>query len=173
MKKFLLGLLAGVLLTAMVGFIAVLVMAKIGSREKVIDKDSTLVLRLEGAITEKPGPDLPFPFLGAQSPPTVTDLWRSLKKAAADPRIKAVVLQPQGLAVGWAKLQEIRGLLVEFKKSKKPLYVLLRAPRTPEYYLATAADKIYMIPEDLLDMKGLRAEISYYKGTFDKVGVTM
>lgn len=173
MKKFLLGLLAGILLTAMIGFIAMLVMAKLGSREKSIGNDSTLVLRLEGALTEKPGPDIPLPFLGTQSPPTVTDIWRTLKKAAVDPRIKAVVILPQGLGVGWAKLQEVHSQLVEFKKSKKPLFVLLRAPRTPEYYLATAADKIYMIPEDWLDMKGLRAEISYFKGTLDKLGVKM
>lgn len=173
MKKFLLGLLAGVLMAGLFGFIAILVFAKLGSQEKSVGKDSTLVLRLEGSISEKPGHDMPFGFLGGAAPPTVTDVWKSLKKAAVDPRIKAVVLMPRGLAVGWAKLQEIRGALVEYKASGKPLFVFLRAPRTPEYYLATAADQIHMVPEDYLDMKGLRAEITYYKGAFDKVGVRM
>lgn len=173
MKKFLLGVLAGVLMAGLFGVVGFLVLAKLGSQEKSVEKNSTLVLRLEGAISEKSGPDMPFGFLGGAAPPTVTDVWKSLKKAAIDPKIKAVVLMPRGLSVGWAKLQEIRGGLIEYKASGKPLFVYLRAPRTPEYYLATAADRIHMVPQDYLDMKGLRAEITYYKGAFDKIGVKM
>lgn len=173
MKKFLLGVLAGVLMAGLFGFVAVVVLAKLGSAEKSIERDSTLVLRLEGSISEKAAADMPFGFLGGAAPPTVTDVWKSLKKAAIDPKIKAVVLMPRGLSVGWAKLQEIRGALVEFRASGKPLFVFLRAPRTPEYYLATAAERIHMVPEDFLDMKGLRAEITYYKGALDKLGVKM
>ena len=173
MKKFLLGVLAGVLMVGLFGFVAVVVLAKLGSAEKSIERDSTLVLRLEGSISEKAAADMPFGFLGGAAPPTVTDVWKSLKKAAIDPKIKAVVLMPRGLSVGWAKLQEIRGALVEFRASGKPLFVFLRAPRTPEYYLATAAERIHMVPEDFLDMKGLRAEITYYKGALDKLGVKM
>jgi len=173
MKKFLLGVLAGVLMAGLFGVVALLVLAKLGSNEKSVEKESTLVLRLEGSISEKSAADMPFGFLGGAAPPTVTDVWKSLKKAAIDPKIKAVVLMPRGLSVGWAKLQEIRGALVDYKASGKPLFVFLRAPRTPEYYLATAADRIHMVPEDLLDMKGLRAEITYYKGAMDKLGVKM
>jgi protease-4 len=173
MKKFLLGVLAGVLMVGLFGVVAVLVFAKLGSQEKNVEKNSTLILRLEGSISEKAGADMPFAFLGGSAPPTVTDVWKTLKKAAIDPKIKAVVLMPRGLSVGWAKLQEIRSGLVEFKKSGKPLLVFLRAPRTPEYYLATAGDRIHMVPEDYLDMKGLRAEITYYKGALDKLGVKM
>jgi len=173
MKKFLLGVLAGVLIAGLFGVVAVLVLSKLGSTEKNVEKNSTLVLRLEGTIGEKAAADMPFGFLGGAAPPTVSDVWKSLKMAAIDPKIKAVVLMPRGLQVGWAKLQEIRGGLVAYKASGKPLYVFLRAPRTPEYYLATAADRIHMIPEDLLDMKGLRAEITYFKGAMDKLGVKM
>lgn len=171
MKKFLLGVLAGLVVAGIFAFVAFVVFARIGSQEKTVEKDSTLVLRLEGAIPEKPQADMPFSFLGGAAPPTVTELWRTFHKAAADPKIKAIALMPRGLGVGWAKLHEIRAGLVNFKKSGKPVYVFLRAPRTPEYYLATAADKVFMVPEDLLDMKGLRAEITYYKGTLDKLGI--
>lgn len=173
MKRFFLGVVAGVLMAGLLGVVALLVLAKLGSTEKSVGSNSTLVLRLEGEISEKPGADMPFGFLGGAAPPTVTDVWKSLKKAAIDPKVKAVVLMPRGLAVGWAKLQEIRGALVEYKASGKPLFVFLRSPRTPEYYLATAADRIHMVPEDMLDMKGLRAEITYYKGALDKLGVKM
>jgi protease-4 len=60
---------------------------------------------------------------------------------------------------------------VEFKKSGKPIIAYLQGPTTREYYLATVADKIYMPPEDTLYIKGLRAEMMYFKNTLDKVGV--
>jgi protease IV len=173
MKKFLIGLVVGLVLAGMFLLIGVLAMAKLGDQKPTVAKDATLVLRLEGEIPEKAPLDMGIPFLQEAPPATVIDIWQSLQRAAVDPKIKAVVLMPRNMAVGWAKLQELRGNLVEFKKSGKPLLVLLRAPRTPEYYLATAADKIYLIPEDMLDMKGVRVEMTYFKGALDKIGAKM
>jgi protease-4 len=104
---------------------------------------------------------------------TTAETWQILRKAAVDPRIKALVLEPRGLSVGWAKLEELRADIMEFKKSGKPVYAYLRGPGGHEYFVATAADKIYMAPEDFLDVKGLRAELMYLKGTLDKLGVSM
>jgi len=173
MKKFLAGLLVGVVLAGMTLLIGALVLAKLGDQKPKVAKDATLVLRLEGEIPEKSPIDVGLPFLQQTPPVTVIDVWQSLQRAAADPKVKAVVLMPRNLAVGWAKLQELRGDLLAFKKSGKPLLVYLRAPRTPEYYLATAADKIYLVPEDMLDVKGVRAEVTYFKGALDKIGAKM
>jgi protease-4 len=173
MKKFLIGLVVGLVLAGMFLLIGVLAMAKLGDQKPTVAKDATLVLRLEGEIPEKAPLDMGIPFLQETPPATVIDIWQSLQRAAADPKIKAVVLMPRNIAVGWAKLQELRSDLVEFKKSGKPLLVYLRAPRTPEYYLATAADKIYLVPEDMLDMKGVRVEMTYFKGALDKIGAKM
>jgi protease-4 len=173
MKKFLIGLVVGLVLAGMFLLIGVLAMAKLGDQKPTVAKDATLVLRLEGEIPEKAPLDMGIPFLQETPPATVIDIWQSLQRAAADPKIKAVVLMPRNMAVGWAKLQELRSDLVEFKKSGKPLLVYLRAPRTPEYYLATAADKIYLVPEDMLDMKGVRVEMTYFKGALDKIGAKM
>jgi protease-4 len=87
--------------------------------------------------------------------------------------VKALILEPRGLDAGWAKLEELRAEIMAFKQSGKPVYAYLRNATMREYYLATAADKIYMAPEDELDVKGLRAELMYFKGTLDKVGVTL
>lgn len=167
------GLVTGLVLAGMVLIIGALVIAKLGEGRPSIANDGTLILRLEGPIPERAPIDTIFPLLGGTHAVTVVDVWQSLRRAAADPKVKAVVLMPRALEVGWAKLQEIRGDLQEFKKSGKPLLVFLRAPRTPEYYLATAADKIYMVPEDILDMKGLRAELTYFTGAMEKVGVKL
>src|SRR5262249_19838736 len=108
-----------------------------------------------------------------QSQATVRDLWSGLKRAAGDPRIKAVVVAPRRLGVGWAKLQEIRESLAGFQKSGKPVYAFLRFPGTRDYYVATAADKIFAAPDDYLDLKGLRVEAMYLRNGLNKLGVEM
>jgi protease-4 len=132
-----------------------------------------LVMRLEGSIPEQAPMTIPLPWFESQAQPTVADLWALLRKAEKDDRIKAILLEPRGLGAGWAKIEELRAGLRQFKKSGKPVYAYLRGPSAREYYLATAADKIYFNPEDILDLKGLRAELSFYRGTLDKVGVEL
>jgi protease-4 len=85
--------------------------------------------------------------------------------------VKAVVIHLGRVNAGWAKLYEIREDIINFRRSGKPVYVYLSGPRTREYYLATAADRIFAMPEELIDLKGLRAEVLYFKNTLDKLGV--
>ena len=172
MAKFLIGLITGVIVTVLLAGVGFLALARFGSEKRVVVPDNaTLVLRLEGEIPERAPIEFPIPFLQQQTPATVKDVWELLRKAAADPRIKAVVLEPRGVSAGWAKLEEIRADLEQFRKSGKPLVAFLKSPGTREYYLATAADRVYMDPEEYLDLKGLRAEALYFKGTLDKLGV--
>src|SRR5712692_7944439 len=174
MAKFLIGLLTGVILTVLLAVIVVVSAAKfVTEKPAVILPNSTLMLQLEGEIPERSPVEFPIPFLDQQTHSTVRDVWEILRKAAVDSRIKAVVLQPRNLEAGWAKLEELRTDLEQFRKSGKPLIAFLKEPHTREYYLATAADRIYMGPEELLDMKGMRAEIMFFRGTLDKLGVQM
>ncbi len=174
MKKFLIGLVTGLVLAGMVAFIAGLVFASLGERKVKVSDGSVLVLRLEGDVPEKPQVDMPIPFLEKEGDTiTVTEMWRALERASNDNRIKAIILEPHATAMGWAKMQEIRADLAKFKKSGKPIYAYLRGPGLREYYLASVADKIYFTPTDILYIKGLRAELTYYKGTLDKLGVQM
>lgn len=173
MKKFLIGLLTGIALAILSFVIFAFSLARLGDRRPVIPDNATLVIRLTGEVPEKAPVSVPLPFVGTAEVATVRDLWMTLRKAAVDKRIKAVVLEPAGMDMGWAKADELRQDLLQFKKSGKPLYAYLRRPRTRDYYLATAADRIYMSPEDVLDVKGLRAELMYFRNTLDKIGVQM
>jgi protease-4 len=172
MKKFALGFVIGILFTGLVLLIIGAAAMRFGTdRPPVVADGSTLVLHLEGELPEQPQVTLPIPFLEDQQPMTVVETWQLLRKAAADSRIKALVLEPRELNVGWAKLEELRGSILAFKKTGKPVYAYLRGAGTKEYYVATAADRVFMSPEDELDVKGLRAELMFVKGTLDKLGV--
>jgi protease IV len=171
MKKFALGFVIGLLFAGLVGLI--IGVASMRDRPPTVADGSTLVLHLEGEFPEQPQVTLPIPFLEDQQPMTMVETWHLLHKAAVDSRIKALVLEPRDLEVGWAKLEELRGSIIAFKKTGKPVYAYLRGAGTKEYYVATAADRVFMAPEDELDVKGLRAELMFVKGTLDKLGVDM
>jgi protease IV len=171
MAKFLIGVLTGIILAGLILVIGVFAIARMRERPPTVADDSTLMLELEGEIPETAPVEFPIPFLEQRTPPTVTDVWATLRKAAADSRIKAIVLEPRDLAIGWGKLEEILGDLENFRKSGKPIYAYLKTPGAREYYLATAANRIYMDPEDELDLKGMRFELLFFKKTLDKLGV--
>ncbi|MCU1325169.1 MAG: signal peptide peptidase SppA, type [Bryobacterales bacterium] len=173
MGKFLLGILTGAILIVVIGVLGFFAIASLKSKPPSVAEGSTLVLRLNGEVTEQPPLELPIPFLQAKTGLTVQNVWSVLRHAATDPRIKAVVFEPEGVQLGWAKMQEIRSDIEAFRKSGKPIYAYLKAPSTREYYMATACTKIYMAPADTLGLKGLRLELTYYKNTFDKLGVQM
>jgi protease-4 len=171
MKKFLLGFVIGLLFAGLAAVIVGFAAMRFGERKVTVADGSTLVLHLEGDFPEQPPMELPLPFLEQQQQLTLVETWQLLHKGAADARIKALVLEPRGLSVGWAKLQELRDSIVAFKKSGKPVYAYLRGAGTKEYYVAAAADRVFMAQEDELDVKGLRLELMFVKGTLDKLGV--
>ena len=171
MKKFLLGLFSGFVLAALALVIVGFALMRVGDRRAAVPGESLLVLRLEGEIPEQAQMTIPLPWFESQAQPTVADLWSVLRQAEKDTHVKAILLEPRALGAGWAKLDELRAGIARFKKSGKPVYAYLRNPGAREYYLATAADKIYFNPEDMLDLKGMRAELSFYRRTLDKVGV--
>ena len=174
MRKFLLGFVIGILFAGLAVVILGFALARFGSRRPVsVANNSTLVLQLEGDVPERAPVEFPLPFLNQEQHITVAETWQMLRNAAADSRIKALVLEPRGLSVGWAKLEEIRDDILTFKKSGKPVYAYLRGAGTHEYYLASAADRVFMSPEDELDVKGLRAELFFAKNTLDKLGVSL
>lgn len=174
MGKFLLGVLVGVIIVVLGLTILGLALGKIfSSKQPTIAASSVLVLNLDGDVPEAAPVEIPIPLIQAQAMPTVRDIWASLHEAASDDRIKAVVLQPRSLSIGWGKLQEFHEELSIFKRSGKPVYALLQAPGSREYYLASAADKIYVSPDDIVNVKGFAAETVYLKQALDKLGVNV
>jgi protease IV len=172
MAKFLIGVVTGIVLVFL--SLVLLFFAALRLREKPpeIAGNSVLVLRLQGSIPEKPPVELPA-FLSRGPSVTIANVWMSLRKAAADSHIKAVVVEPEGLSVGWAKSEELRADLQTFRKSGKPVYAYLRTPAMHDYYVALGADRIFVGPSDQMYVKGLRAEIMYFKNTLDKLGVNV
>jgi len=182
MKNFFIGLVVGVLFSGLVLFILVFAAIRVAgslagsfgaTRPASVPDSAMLVLKLDGDLPENAPPEIPLPFFEAQNPLAIHDVWEIFHRAASDSRIKGIVLEPRGLSTGFAKLQEVQQEVAQFKKSGKPIVTFLRSPTAREYYLASATDRIFLGPEDGLDLKGMRVESIFLKSGLDKIGVHM
>ena len=122
MGRFFLGVLIGIIATALIAIVVIFAAGRLFTKNQpTVAADSALVLSLQGEIPEASPLDISIPFFEQEGSPTVRDLWTSLRSAATDHRIKAIVIQPRGLNAGWGKLQELRQEILNFKKSGKPV----------------------------------------------------
>ena len=130
-----------------------------------------LYLDIQGEIPEEP-PTSDLGTIFERQPPSLRTLVESLERAADDPRVSAVVLRVSILPeAGWATAQELRDAVGRFRRSGKPAYAHLEFCGNKEYYLASGCDKIFALPSALIELTGLRSEVSFFKGTLEKVGI--
>jgi protease-4 len=173
MVKFLVGVAVGIALVVLSFVLLVVIALQFREKPPVIADHSVLLMRLEGELPEKPPVELPNFLAGDHAPVTVASVWSTLEKASHDTHIQAVVIEPENLRVGWAKLEELRLDLERFRRSGKPVFAYLRQPGAREYYVAAGADRIWTGESEPLMLKGLRAELMYFKKTLDKIGVNV
>ena len=139
-------------------------------REPPVASNSTLVLRVGGSLAELAPADVVGYLRGARTP-TVRGIVDNLRKAKSDARIRGVLLKPTGFeSPFWGKVQEVRDAVLDFKKSGKPVFAYLEYGGDREYYLATAADKVFLMPSAPLDLTGVATYELFLRGTLDKIG---
>ncbi len=95
----------------------------------------------------------------------------ALRKAKTDDNIKGILLKLEGGANGWATMQALREALVDFKSSGKKIYAFGESITQRDYFLASAADVLYLNPAGMMELKGLATQIAFFKGTLDKLGI--
>jgi protease-4 len=140
-------------------------------RGPAVPSSATLVLRVGGDLNEVAPADV-VSYLRGVKASTVRAVVDNLRKAKVDPRITAVLLRPTGFqSPYWGKVQEIRDAVLDFRKSGKRVYAYLEYGGDREYYLATAADKVFLMPSSPLDLTGVATYELFLRGTLDKVGV--
>src|SRR5436309_14806720 len=139
-------------------------------REPAVPGNATLVLKVGGSLSEMAPNDV-VGYLRGTRTPTVRGIVDNLRKAKVDARVKGVLLKPTGFeSPFWAKVQEIRDAVLDFRKSGKPIYAYIEYGGDREYYLATAADKIFLMPSAPLDLTGVATYELFLRGTLDKIG---
>lgn len=101
------------------------------------------------------------------------DLLYVLQKAKTDPNIKGIFLDADGVDLGLAGIRSLQASLVDFREKGKFVMAHSNFYFQSAYYLATAADSIYLNPMGMIDFRGFAAEIPFYKNMLEKLGVEM
>lgn len=141
-----------------------------------IPEGSILMLNLNGQLKDRQSiEDMPFNWLEENDYKVyyMDDLMTVLDAAAKDNRIKGISIEMGELNCGMASIAELKQYLEDFKKSGKFVYAYSGNYSQKNYYLATAADSIFLNPQGTLDFKGLSSASMFYKGILDKLGVEM
>jgi protease-4 len=125
-------------------------------------------IRLAGDLDEAPAASEPLFGNAAEN---FKDKLARIKKARDDSAVHGLLLQVDGLAVGWGKLDELRRAIADFRKSGKKVYAYLESGESKDYLAAAACDAICLPESGWLMLTGMRAEVSFYKDLLDKIGV--
>lgn len=133
--------------------------------------NSVLVMRISGDLPDHRPENEAMKIFGIKEPLSFSGMLTQLRKAKADDRIGGVVLDINFPNLGWGKAEELRDAVKDLRTSGKPVYAYIETGTNKEYFIATAAEKIFVPPAGDLYVNGLAANAMFYRGTLDKLGV--
>lgn len=156
------------------GMIGSGIASEMGDAEQLKSK-SILTVDLSGAISERESataPDLTSLVQGNLSKPqNLNVIVEALAEAARNRDITAVYLKCGALEASPAACYTIRQAVLKYKESKKPVYAYADTYTMGTYLIASAADRVYMNPQGMMEMQGMSSTVLYYKDLLDKLGV--
>ncbi len=122
---------------------------------------------LQGDIEERRGMEMPF----GPKEHLLREYTASIRKAARDDEVAAILLRLNHPSLGLAKVQELRDAIAEARAAKKRVYCYLEACGNGDYLLACSADRVCAAPGGMVLLTGLRAQAVFFKGLLDWAGV--
>jgi protease-4 len=170
-----LGFFLTIVLLTFIFFIVVVSLVSLATTEEVsTPRNCLLQIKLDRPISDR-SPNNPFlmDFRSFTKRNGLTDILDDIHKAKNDNNIKGILLDVSVIPAGFSTIGEIRDALVDFKKSGKFIVSYSEFYSQGAYYLASVADRIYLQPQGMILFKGLDAEVTFIKGTLDKLDIKM
>ncbi|WP_443908790.1 signal peptide peptidase SppA [Prevotella sp.] len=166
------GIIVFTIVCVALSVMSIVGMVASASATQSVEKNSVLVLKLNGSIDEQ-GTDNTIGKLTGNYIPSIglNDILSAIKKAKEEENIKGIYIDAGVLSTDYATLQEIRSALEDFRKSGKKIIAYADTYSQGSYYLASVADKIYLNPIGMVDWHGIGAQPVFYKDMLAKFGV--
>lgn len=171
--KTVLATIVGLILFGLLSFFLLIgIAAAGGDNVPDVKENSVLYINLNGPVVERIVED-PLNELFDDGPKGIAllDAIESINAAREDENIKGIYIEHGYLRGGYASFEEIRGALLAFKESGKFVYSYAEFLSEQNYYLASIADEIYFNPQGTMEFNGLSANITFYKGLFEKLDI--
>ncbi len=141
-----------------------------------VKANSVLHLDLGYPIAERTNKDFfsnfDFSSLDGEAKLGLKDIIKNIQKAANDDNIKGIYLELGTMPNGLATIESIRNELIRFKESGKFIVAYGEVVTQKAYYLASAADEVYLNPVGYLELKGFSAQLTFFKNMLDRLEIT-
>ena len=138
-----------------------------------VKSDSVLTLDLKTKVIDSPLEDQEdfFSINKEEKAVLLYDVLQAIKNAKTDHKIKGISIESDFINAGITQLDDIRNALIDFKKSGKFVYAYGNSVSQGAYYLGSVADKYYLNPAGGIELKGLSAEVTFFKNFAEKYGI--
>ncbi len=168
------GLIAFTIIAGLIGIMSIVGMIASGEAAKTVSDNSVLVLNLSGQMQERTEDNLFEQFTGGVLGGLgLEQTLAAVQKAKDNERIKGIYIEAGALGASYAQLQELRDALQDFRRSGKWIVAYGDIYTQGAYYVASAANKIYLNPQGMIDWHGIGAQPIFLKDVMAKFGVRM
>jgi protease IV len=143
------------------------VIGAMNTPDQTVPKLSVLELDMRTSVTDTRSTN-PFANDGLAA----IDIVAALARAENDDRVKGVFMRVGGGSISGAHVEEIRDALASFKAKKKFVIAFSQGFNSNgmgEYWLASAADEIWLQPVSELGTAGIASQAMFFKGLLDKI----
>ncbi|ROI00673.1 signal peptide peptidase SppA [Chryseobacterium daecheongense] len=154
-------------------FIMTLVFSSMGGEKAVVKKNSILTINLKTHIIDSPTEeqnDL-FNIKKQNKSVLIYEALEAINKAKTDDNIKGISIETDDLNAGITQIDDLRNAIEDFKKSGKFVYAYGNTVSQSSYYLGSVADKYYLNPSGMIELKGLATEVTFFKEFAEKYGI--
>ena len=161
----------------MIGMIGA--MAAAGSSKPVMPAEAVLSIDFSNMTlaeqTEKADPFAALQGGEMISPVGIYEAIKAVNAAAEDPAIRYIYMKPDAASGGFARIEEFRTALKNFRNSGKAVVSYIENPTNAGYYLASVSDKIYMTSYDggMNMFGGISSQLIFLKDALDRLGVNV
>ena len=163
-----------IILMVIFGFFMLLIFASAMSEDKKpsIENNSVLVLNFKNPILDSytEAETSIFDF-GSKKNTLLIDVLDAINKAKTDDNIKGISIETDEIQAGITQIDDIRAALEDFKKSGKFVYAYGNNMSQKSYYLASVADKLFLNPVGMVELKGMSTEVTFFKDFAEKYGI--
>lgn len=166
------GIVVFLIIAGIFGVMSIVGMVASDQATQTVKDGSVLVLDLSGTIEEQGQDDIIGKLTGSYASTTgLNDILAAIGKAKDNPNVKGIYIEAGVLSASYATLQEIRGALEQFRKSGKWIVAYADSYSQGAYYVSSAANKVYINPQGMLEWHGIGTQPIFYKDLLAKFGV--
>ncbi|MBP7097745.1 MAG: signal peptide peptidase SppA [Prevotella sp.] len=165
-----LGMFLFGIVMSLFGILCIIGIAVSSSTTNDIKDNSVLVIKLDGQMTEQSEENVMNSINGI-SGLSFENTVKAIREAKDNKNIKGIYIEAGQLGADLAQAQEIQNTLLDFKKSGKWIVAYGEQFSTLSYYISSAADKVYMNKEGMVNWIGIGGEKVYYKNLLAKFGI--